>query len=103
MMYQKIAELLVNQGVLYHGIALYAHDEETISAYFHNGFGHRCSDAMRRMEQIQDIMPTKGISFAELPVSEVKQVRELRRKLSRHRAKAVALYILPKMNLKSGL
>lgn len=84
MMYQKIAELLVNQGVLYHGIALYAHDEETISAYFHNGFGHRCSDAIRRMELIPDIMPAKGISFAELPLGEAKQVRELRRKLSRH-------------------
>ena len=84
MMYQQMAKLLVEQGVLYHGIALYAHDADAISAYFHNGFGHRCSDAIRRMELIQDIMPTKGISFAELPASEIKQVRELRRKLSRH-------------------
>ena len=83
-MYQQMAKLLVEQGALYHGIALYAHDAEAISAYFHNGFGHRCSDAMRKMELIQNIMPTKGISFAELPASEVKQVRELRRELSKH-------------------
>lgn len=83
-MYQKMAELLVSHGVLYHGIALYAHDAEAITAYFHNGFGHRCSDAIRRMELIPDVKPTEGISFTELPVGEAKQVRELRRKLSWH-------------------
>ena len=83
-MYQQMAKMLVEQGVLYHGIALYAHDAEAISAYFHNGFGHRCSDAIRRMELIQDIMPAKGISFEELSLGEAKQVRELRRKLSNH-------------------
>jgi len=83
-MYQSMADELVKQGVLYHGIALYAHDVEAIAAYFHNGFGHRCSDAMRRMELIPGITPTEGIVFEELPAGEAKQVRELRRKLKNH-------------------
>ncbi len=84
MLYQKMAELLVSQGVLYHGIALYAHDAEAISSFFHNGFGHRCSDAMRIMEPIQGVIPTTGLIFEELSLDEVKQVRELRRKLKDH-------------------
>ena len=83
-MYQHMAKLLVEQEILYHGIALYAHDEAAISAYFHNGFGHRCSDAIRTMESIPDIKPAEGISYAELPQGGAKQVRELRRKLSNH-------------------
>ena len=83
-MYQQMAKMLVEQGVLYHGIALYAHDAEAISAYFHNGFGHRCSDAMRIMELVPGVMSTTGITFEELPAGEAKQVRELRRKLKDH-------------------
>jgi len=84
MMYQKMAELLVSKSVLYHGIALYAHDTEAITAYFHNGFGHRCSDAVRRMEAITNIIPAEEISFKELPGGAAKQVRELRRSLKNH-------------------
>lgn len=83
-MYQRMAELLVGQGVLYHGIALYAHDTEAITAYFHNGFGHRCSDAIRRMELISDVKFPEETIFEELPSGEAKQVRELRRKLKDH-------------------
>ena len=83
-MYQSMADKLVKQGVLYHGIALYAHDVEAITAYFHNGFGQRCSDAMRRMELIPGITPTEGIVFEELPAGEARQVRKLRRQLKNH-------------------
>lgn len=84
MMYQKMAELLVSKGVLYHGIALYANDTEALTAYFHCGFGHRCSDAIRTMELIPGVMPAVGIAFEELPSGEAKQVRELRRSLKNH-------------------
>ena len=83
-MYQQMAKTLVEQGVLYHGIALYAHDKEAISAYFHNGFGHRCSDAIRTMEPIPEVTRPIGIVFEELPPGESGQVRALRRRLSNH-------------------
>ena len=83
-MYQQMARMLVEQGILYHGIALYAHDKEAISAYFHNGFGHRCSDAIRTMEPIPEVTRPIGIAFEELPSGEAGQVRALRRRLSNH-------------------
>ena len=94
-MYQQMAKMLVEQGVLYHGIALYAHDAEAITAYFHNGFGHRCSDAMRIMEPIQGVMPTPGITFEELLRGEEKQVRELRRKLKDHMGESSCFMYTP--------
>ena len=83
-MYQKMADSLVKDGVLYHAVALYEHDKGAVSAYFHNGFGHRCADAIRRMEVIPDITPVDGILFEEIPKEEAKLVRELRRGLSIH-------------------
>ena len=87
-MYQKMAETLVENGVLYHGIALYEHDEDAISAYFHNGFGHRCGDAIRKMEIIQEVKGVIGIEFEEIASEEAKIVRALRRELKEHMGKS---------------
>lgn len=84
MMYQKMAEKLVEDGVLYHGIALYEHDSDAIRAYFHNGFGHRCADAIRKMEQLPNVKCVPGISFEEIASEDVRLVRSLRRALSEH-------------------
>ncbi len=83
-MYQKVADTLVKKGVLYHAIGLYEHDKDAIYAYFHNGFGHRCSDAIRKMEVLSHIKPVEGIVFEEIASGEAKVVRELRRELSIH-------------------
>ncbi len=83
-MYQKMAETLVDNGVLYYGIALYEYDEDAISAYFHNGFGHRCADAIRKMETIQEVKGVTGIEYEEISAREAKLVRELRRELKIH-------------------
>lgn len=83
-LYQKMAEKLVENGVLYHTIALYEHDKEAINSYFHNGFGHRCADAIRKMETIQGVECTQGITFEEIASGEARLVRELRRSLSVH-------------------
>lgn len=83
-MYQKMAESLVENGVLYHGIALYEHDDNAISAYFHNGFGHRCVDAIRKMEFIREVKIVTGFEFEEVLSGEAKLVRELRRELTNH-------------------
>ena len=83
-MYQKMADTLVKKGVLYHAIGLYEHDKDAIYAYFHNGFGHRCSDAIRKMEVLSHIKPVEGIVFEEIVPKKARLVRELRRELSIH-------------------
>ena len=82
-MYQQMAEKLVAKQVLYHGIALYEHDSEAIKAYFHNGFGHRCVDAIRRIEEVPEVLPV-GIIYEEIPAEEAVLVRTLRRELKNH-------------------
>ena len=83
-MYQCAADILVKKRILYHTIALYEHDTDAIRAWFDNGFGHRCADAIRKVEEIGGIVPAEGITYEEIPPQEAFLVRELRRKLSEH-------------------
>lgn len=55
-----------------------------VSAYFHNGFGHRCTDAIRKLETIQEVKGVTGIEYEEIPSGEAQRVRELRRELDKH-------------------
>lgn len=82
-MYQAAAEKWVSKGILYHGIALYAHDARAMGAFFQYGFGLRCVDAIREMGRIP-CPPVTGFTFRRLPKEEVGAIRQLRVQLSAH-------------------
>lgn len=82
-MYQYAAEKWVKHKITYHGIAHYAHDTESLDAFFTYGFGLRCMDAIRPMCEI-DCQLYEGLIFEELTKTEVYQVRELRKLQSEH-------------------
>ena len=82
-MYQYAAEKWVKHKITYHGIAQYAHDTESLDAFFTYGFGLRCMDAIRPMREI-DCKSCEGISFDELTKENVSQIRELRKLQSEH-------------------
>jgi len=46
-LYDRAAALWVRDGLLSHTVTAYAHDAPLIEAWFRNGFGMRCADAMR--------------------------------------------------------
>lgn len=82
-MYQAAAEKWVKSKITYHAIGHYAHDTESLNAFFTYGFGLRCMDAIRSMEEIE-CKPYDGIYFEELAKSDVIRVREMRRLESEH-------------------
>lgn len=82
-MYQAAAEKWVKRSITYHAIAQYAHDTESINAFFTYGFGLRCMDAIRPMEDIE-CQPCDGICFEELAENDVIKVRKMRQMLSEH-------------------
>lgn len=63
-MYQAAAEKWVKKGIAYHSIALYAHEETALSAFFDYGFGRRCADAIRMMEPLGNYTPPVGITLS---------------------------------------
>lgn len=87
-MYQYAADKWVKHQITYHGIALYAHEQDSIFAFFRYGFGLRCVDAIRDMNQIElsncFVTQERNIEFRELQKEEIPMVRRLRRMLSDH-------------------
>ena len=86
MLYQAAAEKWVRSGVLSHSIGCYAHDKALIDALFSYGFGLRCVDAIRGMDEI-DVNGRDegaGIEFFELCKESIAEIRDLRRMLVEH-------------------
>lgn len=68
-MYESAARKWVDAGAVSHGICLYAHDALAVGQFFRYGFGMRCVDAVRHMEEI-DCGPFEGYECAELPAED---------------------------------
>lgn len=82
-LYQAAAERWVNNGILSHAIALYAHDREVVDGFFWNGFGLRCVDAIRDCSPIA-AKPFKGCTVKRLSVSDADVLLSQTNALRRH-------------------
>lgn len=82
-MYQVAAEKWVKRNITYHAIGHYAHDAESINAFFTYGFGLRCMDAIRPMISFE-CQSCDGIYFEELAKTDVMRIRNLRQLQSEH-------------------
>jgi len=47
MLYIEAARRWVKKSIFSHSVAIFAHDEELLKLWFHQGFGNRCVDAIR--------------------------------------------------------
>jgi len=81
-------------GVASHGICLYAHDKESQEQFFRYGFGLRCIDAIRGMDEIV-APPCKGYEFSELIPDELPQILPLDHMLDAHMAACPAFILRP--------
>jgi GNAT superfamily N-acetyltransferase len=68
-MYQAAGEKWVNAGATSHAVCLYAHDKAAQEQFFRYGFGLRCVDAIRDMDEIP-AQPCAEYQFLELPQEE---------------------------------
>lgn len=82
-LYQAAGEKWVSAGAASHAVCLYAHDKETQAQFFRYGFGLRCVDAIRGMEDIAAPL-CEGYTFAELTQERYSEVYTLDIMLHRH-------------------
>lgn len=87
-MYQAAAIKWVKEGILSHGIAIYAHNTTVKKNFLFNGFGIRCMDSIRPMEELltkPTVLP-KGdsIDYVELPREEWYKLLMLHNQLRSH-------------------
>lgn len=75
-LYQAAGEKWVRAGASSHAVCLYAHDREVQKQFFRYGFGLRCIDAIRGMDEII-VPPCEDYSFSELAPKEVLEILPL--------------------------
>ncbi len=87
-LYQAVAQTWANAGIRSHAIALYTHDKASVNSFFYNGFGLRCIDLIRSLEQDLKSVSIPSIKeeiiYKELPRAEWKKLMELNNGLIRH-------------------
>ena len=81
-MYQAAGEKWVRAGASSHAICLYAHDRETQDQFFRYGFGMRCIDAIREMDEMTAPLPD-GYSFGRVILEDATTVLPLDNLLDR--------------------
>lgn len=80
-LYQAAAEKWVRIGASSHAITLYAHDREAREALYLYGFGVRCMDLIRPLEEMA---AGEGWNCFELPAERSAELTPLRRGLAQH-------------------
>jgi hypothetical protein len=96
-LYRAAAEKWVKKGIVSHAVGLYAHDIQAKNSFFQNGFGLRCIDAVRLMEEI-DYLPLSGYDYCELPCDDKAVILPLKNMLIGHLAKSPSFMFYPEMN-----
>ena len=91
-MYREAGEKWARAGASSHAICLYAHDKEARRQLFQYGFGARCVDAIRGMDDIK-VSPCPGFEFYELAPDEFSKLLPLNHSLDAHMA-ASPIFIL---------
>ena len=84
-MYQAAGERWARVGAASHAICLYAHDKAVQEQFFRYGFGIRCIDAIRELEEIP-APPHEGYTFTEINSGELPLVLPLVHMLDAHMA-----------------
>lgn len=83
LMYQAAGGKWAGAGASSHAICLYAHEEDVHKQFFRYGFGLRCIDAIRGMDEIK-AAPCEEYTFYELAPEDILKVLPLENKLNEY-------------------
>lgn len=104
LLFEKISQRLVDDGITSIAICRYAHDEEIQRSLVFNGFGIRCSDAVRDLNEIfEEKEIDKNISFCEIKKEEYKYIRDLKKGLITHLSKAPIFFFTKPSDIEENL
>jgi ribosomal protein S18 acetylase RimI-like enzyme len=88
LLFQYASEEMTKEEILSYAICLYSHDVEVIKALTLNGFGIRCSDAIRNVSKPLNIKINTEYSYDEIHYREASSLLSLSNSLVRHMRKS---------------
>lgn len=88
LLFQYASEEMTKEEILSYAICLYSHDVEIMKALTLNGFGIRCSDAIRNVSKPLNIKINTNYSYDEIHYRETSSLLSLSNSLVRHMRKS---------------
>jgi len=88
LLFQHVSEEMIKEEILSYAICIYGHDTEVMSTLTMNGFGIRCSDAIRNVNKPLNIQINTEYTYEEIHYSEAVCLLSLKNSLMRHLRKS---------------
>lgn len=88
MLFQYASEEMIKEDILSYAICIYSHDAEVMTSLTMNGFGIRCSDAVRNVDTPLNIKVNTEYSYEEMHYSDAGCLLPLKNGLVKHLRKS---------------
>lgn len=97
LLFQCSSAEMIKEEILSYAICVYSHDVEVMTSLTMNGFGIRCSDAIRNVDKSFNIQINTEYSYEEIHYSQAGCLLSLKNSLERHMRKSPTYF--PKEDL----
>lgn len=84
LLFENVSKIMIKEGIFSFAICKYAHDKEISESLILNGFGIRCSDAIRVLSKINQLQINSVCRYEEISYKNADVLLELKNGLVRH-------------------
>lgn len=84
LLFENLSKIMIKDGIFSFAICKYAHDKEIAEVFILNGFGIRCSDAIRELSKIDELKINSGCRYEEISYEKAGILLNLKNGLVKH-------------------
>jgi ribosomal protein S18 acetylase RimI-like enzyme len=84
LLFQNVSKIMIKDEIFSFAICKYAHDKEISEILVLNGFGIRCSDAIRNLSNVDDLKMDSGCRYEEISYQKANILLDLKNELVKH-------------------
>ena len=84
LLFENVSKIMIKDGIFSFAICKYAHDKEIAESLIFNGFGIRCSDAIRNLSKVDELKIDSGCRYDEISYEKANVLLDLKNGLVNH-------------------
>ncbi|WP_234117413.1 GNAT family N-acetyltransferase [Clostridium hydrogenum] len=84
LLFENLSKIMIQDGIFSFAICKYAHDKEIAESLIFNGFGIRCSDAIRDLSNVDELKMDSGCRYKEVSYQKANILLNLKNGLVKH-------------------
>lgn len=84
LLFENVSKIMIKDGICSFAICKYAHDKEIAESLVLNGFGIRCSDAIRNLSSVDELKLNSGYRYEEIRYQNANILLDLKNGLVKH-------------------